>query len=148
MWAKMGTFVGFVAAGGTATVVNYALFASLYWWGLNYLLASAVGYVSGIVVSYTINKLLVFAGAPTPPRQFVRYLVVYLGALVVQLGLLELGVRLGLDPLIANAVALVIVVIGNYFVIRRVVFSTQPDTQPHGPPNPSPKPTNTDPSAP
>ncbi len=122
----MGTFVGFIAAGGTATVVNYALFAVLYWWGLNYLLASAVGYVSGIVVSYTINKVLVFAGSPAPPRQFVRYLVVYLGALVVQLGLLELGVRLGLDPLIANAVALVIVVIGNYFVIRRVVFSAQP----------------------
>ena len=118
-----GRFVGFVAAGGTATVINYTLFALLYWAGVNYLLASALGYVSGIVVSFTINKLLVFRDSEKQPRQFLRYTAIYLVALGAQLGLLELGVRLGLDPLIANAVALVIVVMANFFVIQRFVFS-------------------------
>ena len=116
--------MGFVAAGGTATVINYALFALLYWAGMNYLLASAIGYVSGIAVSYTINKLLVFTDSTTRSRQFLRYTVIYLIALVAQLGLLEIGVRVGLGPLVANAIALVIVVVVNFFVIRRFVFTT------------------------
>jgi len=119
----VGKFVGFIAAGGTATVINYALFASLYWAGLNYLLASALGYVSGIAVSYIINKLFVFRDATAQRSPFLRYTLIYLVALLAQLGLLELGVRLGLDPLVANAIALVIVVVGNFFVIRRFVFA-------------------------
>ena len=119
----LGPFVGFVAAGGTATVINYALFVLLYWAGMNYLIASTLGYVSGIVVSFTINRYLVFRDSEKQPRQFLRYTAIYLVALVAQLGLLELGVRLGLDPLVANAIALVIVVIANFFVIRRFVFS-------------------------
>ena len=124
MKKHLGRFVGFVAAGGTATVINYALFALLYWAGLNYLLASALGYVSGIAVSFIINKLLVFTDATAQSRQFLRYTAIYLVALVAQLGLLEIGVRVGLDPLVANAIALVIVVVVNFFVIRRFVFTT------------------------
>ena len=124
MKKSLGRFVGFVAAGGTATVINYALFAVLFWAGMNYLLASAIGYVSGIAVSFTINKLLVFTDSNTPSRQFLRYTVIYLIALVAQLGLLEIGVRVGLGPLVANAIALVIVVVLNFFVIRRFVFTT------------------------
>ena len=133
MKKSLGRFIGFVAAGGTATVINYTLFALLYWAGVNYLLASAIGYVSGIAVSFTINKLLVFRDSKKQPRQFLRYTAIYLVALVAQLGLLELGVRLGLDPLIANAIALVIVVVGNFFVIRRLVFTpTDPTPDPPG----------------
>ena len=115
--------MGFVAAGGTATLINYALFVLLYWAGVNYLIASAIGYVSGIAISFTINKRLVFTDSHKHPRQFVRYTGIYLVALAAQLGLLEIGVRLGLDPLIANAIALVVVVVGNFFVIRRFVFT-------------------------
>ena len=125
MKKSLGRFVGFVAAGGTATVINYTLFAALYWAGVNYLLASALGYVSGIAVSYTINKVLVFTDSTTQTHPFLRYTAIYLVALAVQLGLLELGVRLGFDPLIANAIALVIVVVMNFFVIRRLVFSSE-----------------------
>lgn len=123
MKKNFGRFVGFVSAGGTATVVHFALFAVLYHAGIHYLIASALGAVSGIVVSFTINKLLVFRDSRTQSGQFFRYTAIYLVALGAQLGLLELGVRLGLDPLIANAVALAIVVIANFFVIRRFVFA-------------------------
>jgi len=128
MGKKLRTFVGFVVAGGVATIINYSLFASLYWWGVNYLVASAIGYVSGIVISFTINKLFVFTDSAGTRGQFLRYTLIYVGALAVQLALLEAGVRAGINPLLANAIALVIVVIGNYFVIRRFVFST-----PHAP---------------
>ena len=119
---KWHTFVGFIAAGGTATVVNYALFVALYWGGVGYLVASAIGYVAGIAISFVINRRLVFRSRGSKRQEAPRYVIAYLGALVVQLALLEVFVRLGLDPLIANAVALIIVVVLNFFVIRRVVF--------------------------
>lgn len=119
---KWHTFVGFIAAGGTATVVNYALFVALYWGGVGYLVASAIGYVAGIAISFVINRRLVFRSRGSKRQEVPRYVIAYLGALVVQLTLLEVFVRLGLDPLIANAVALIIVVVLNFFVIRRVVF--------------------------
>ncbi len=125
---KWRTFIGFVAAGGAATVVNYSIFASLYWAGMFYLVASAIGYVAGIAVSFVINRRLVFRSSGSKAKEVPRYVLAYLAALAVQLLLLEVLVRLGLDPLIANAVALAIVVVLNFFVIRRVVFRSEPQT--------------------
>lgn len=124
--AKWRTFIGFVAAGGVATVLNYSIFAGLYWAGVGYLLASGIGYVTGIAISFAINRTLVFRSSGQKRQELPRYVAAYLGALVVQLLLLEGFVRAGVDPLIANAVALVIVVVLNFFVIRRVVFRPDP----------------------
>jgi putative flippase GtrA len=115
-------FLGFVVAGGIATVVNYTIFAVLLLAGLHYLAASAIGYVSGIVVSFIINRRYVFRSIAAPGPQLVRYAAAYGVALFAQLALLELLVRLSIPPLLANGVALVIVVIGNYFLVSRVVF--------------------------
>jgi putative flippase GtrA len=131
MAKKLRTFIGFVVAGGLATIINYGFFASLYSMGINYLAASAIGYVSGIAVSFTINKLFVFTDSTSQRGQCLRYIGIYLTALGLQLALLEVGVWAGLDPLTANAIALIIVVIGNYFFIKRFVFSNAPPFKPH-----------------
>ncbi len=123
---QFGTFIGFVTAGGTATVINYGIFIALYWVGLPYLLASAIGYASGIAVSFVINRTLVFRSRGGSGTEAVRYAVVYLFALLAQLALLASLVLLGLGPLLANAIALVIVVILNFFAIRNFVFRAKP----------------------
>jgi putative flippase GtrA len=115
-------FLGFVVAGGIATVVNYTVFAMLLLADLHYLAASAIGYVSGIAVSFAINRRYVFRSVAAPGGQLVRYASAYGVALFAQLALLELLVRLSIPPLFANGLALVIVVIGNYFLVARVVF--------------------------
>ena len=58
-----------------------------------------------------------------------RYFLAYLAALVAQLGALEGLVRIGLSPEIGNAVAISVVVVLNFFVVRRFVFG-QPSTAP------------------
>jgi putative flippase GtrA len=115
-------FLGFVFAGGVATALNYSLFSLLMVLGVHYLVASAVGYASGIIVSFLINRRYVFRSTGDSRRQLARYTLIYLGAMLVQLGLLEVFVRIGSDPFIANACAIIIVVILNFFVIRRFVF--------------------------
>ena len=122
MTLRLQQFFGFLAAGGTATLLNYAFFVFLYWLGTGHLLASAAGYVSGIAVSFTINKRLVFQAGTSHDGELPRYVTVYLLALVLQLGILELGVQAGGNPLMTNAIALAIVVMVTFFAIRRYVF--------------------------
>ena len=117
-----GHFLGFVLAGGVATVVNYAVFLGLLSLGTNYLISSALGYASGILISYGINKAWVFRESESRKSQFGRYFVAYMLALGAQLVLLWALVSLGLQPEIANALAIVVVVILNFFVIRKFVF--------------------------
>ncbi len=115
-------FIGFILAGGVATILNYSIFLGLYSLDINYLIASSLGYVSGIGVSFAINRFTVFRQSPGPVGQFLKYFLVYLMALALQLALLELGVRLGITPYFANAIALIFVVIINFFVVQRFVF--------------------------
>ena len=115
--------VGFVVAGGIATVVNFALFSVLLFSGVHYLVASALGYVSGILVSFAINRRFIFKSTGDSRAQLVRYTLIYLAAMLAQLALLEALVRLGVEPFFANAFALLVVVVVNFFVIRRFVFS-------------------------
>ena len=117
--------VGFVLAGGSATVLNYGVFAGLYILGLNYLVASAIGYVSGIAISYSINRFLVFKKSERRRNQLSRYVLTYLLALVAQMLLLQTGVYLGVDPLLSNALAIILVLLVNFVVVRKVVFGDE-----------------------
>ncbi|MDA8580091.1 GtrA family protein [Pontimonas sp.] len=115
-------FVGFLFAGGVATGLNYGVFLLLLFVGLNYLLASAVGYMSGIVVSFALNRWAVYSSRGDLRQEFFRYVAVYLLALGLQLCVLQVLVWSGLEPVWANAVAIALVVVTNFFIVRRFVF--------------------------
>lgn len=118
-------FIGFVVAGGFATVVNYGIYLFLMSSDAPYLLAASVGYVTGIVVSFSLNRLVVYGSTAAMGAQFARYVGAYLVALGVQLALLEVLVRVGVGPLWGNAFAIAVVVVMNFFVVRRFVFTPQ-----------------------
>lgn len=119
---RVGRFVGFLLAGGTATALNYAVFVVLLLAGVHHLAAATIGYLTGIALSYAINLRLVFRDAVTLRARVPRYVAAYLAALVLQLALLEALVRGGMVPLVANALALLVVVTLNYLAISRFVF--------------------------
>lgn len=115
-------FFGFVLAGGAATLVNYSVFLVLLILNVQYLVASGIGFLAGIGVSFTINRLYVFTNRTSSKASFVRYFAAYLVALTAQLFLLETLVQLGIRPEISNIVAILIVVVVNFFVVRKFVF--------------------------
>lgn len=119
-------FGGFLVAGGAATVLNFAIFAVLLWLGSGHLVASAIGYVTGIALSFTINRRFVFQARTRRVSQLFRYVAIYLLALLMQLSLLSLGVQAGGDPLAVNAIALLIVVSVTYIAVRFMVFRAAP----------------------
>ena len=51
----------FIVVGGISTVINYAIFFLSYHYGqINYLVASAIGYVTGLSLSYIFNASWTF----------------------------------------------------------------------------------------
>lgn len=113
-------FLGFALAGGSATVVNFSIFLLLISQQVDVVLASAIGYVSGIAISFALNRSLVFKSANNV--SLVRYFAIYVVALFCQLALLSLLVALELEPWIANAISVTIVLVANFFAMRRFVF--------------------------
>jgi len=111
---------GFVFAGGLATILNYSLFLYLLGLSFNPSIAASIGYVSGIVVSFLINRFAVFRSSRK--ASFVRYLLAYLVALVVQLLLLNGFIAIGIAPGVANAIAISLVVVLNFYAVRRLAF--------------------------
>jgi len=119
----MKTLMGFVFAGGVATIFNYSIFLLLLTLGWNPSLASALGYVSGIGISYFLNKKFVFSGSQK--ASFSKYTIAYAFALVLQVLVLNGLLFASIEVRLANAIAIFIVVIVNYFVVKRFVFGPQ-----------------------
>lgn len=113
--------IGFILAGGVATVLNYSVFILLLPLTNMPLLSSAVGYCAGICISFFINRYLVFRSSNK--ASFLKYTLAYGSALFCQLLLLGLFIRFGLSAQVGNAVAIGIVVLLNFFLVRKIAFN-------------------------
>jgi putative flippase GtrA len=121
----LSQFLGFVVAGGLATIVNYGLFLLLLSQGAHHLFAASLGYVSGIGISYLVNRLVVFRSDQKTSTESVKYFLSYLVALFFQLVALEILVSAGVVAELANGIAIGGVVFLNFFVVRRFVFGNR-----------------------
>jgi ribulose-phosphate 3-epimerase len=118
------TFLKFALIGGLATVINYGIFFILYkFLSVNYLLSSAVGYMSGVFVGFNLNKKFTFkyqSGNTT--LEAIKYLMIYSASLFMGLILLRLLVYLGINVLLANLLTIGFTTMTNYFGSRYFVF--------------------------
>ena len=114
-------FIGFIFSGGVATAANLVIYVLLLEL-IPYLLAGAVGYLSGTGVSFLLNKSFVFQ--KRSPKKFLaqKYFLVDLIALFSQMILLYAFVQTGLHEIIANLAGIAIVTVAKFLVIRGLVF--------------------------
>jgi putative flippase GtrA len=118
----MVQLIGFVFAGGVATILNFLVFLGLLELGAPATPAAAIGYLSGIAISFTINKLWIFKDSKGASP--IRYLIAYGVALVAQLALLNALMAIGMAPELANACSIAVIVVLNYFFVRKFVFKS------------------------
>ncbi len=104
----------FAAVGALNTGLHVLVYQVLLTAGVPYLVASAAGYAVGLVNSYALNRRFTFGRAASARwrPEFLRFVVVNLAALVVNLGILAavvagggLGERLAVVPAIAGSLA-------------------------------------------
>jgi putative flippase GtrA len=121
----LGQFVRFVIIGLLSTALNYGIFFFLLQLNVNYMWASAVGYISGVLAGFVFNKNWTFTKSSSNKSYLFKYLLLYAVSLGVSLLFLNLTVgKAGMDAKIANFFCIVLTTIINFAGTKYVVFKT------------------------
>ena len=118
-------FIRFAVVGVISTLFNYSIFfVLLHYIHLNYLLASAVGFIAGIYISYSLNRAVTFKSINhNKKKEAFMYIAVCLVSLAVSLSCLKIIVGVfGIDPLLGNIISIGISTICNFTGAKFVVF--------------------------
>lgn len=119
------TFYIYLFTGGMNTVISLLLFALMIRVGINYLLASCITYVFGIIEGYIFSALWVFKHKIKFSGLF-KYSGVYAIAFVINLVLMYLAVEvLLLHKILAQIIVTGILTIANYQLVKIFVFHSK-----------------------
>ena len=121
---QIGSFIRFCTVGVIATLINYVSFYVLYEkFNLQYLLASMIGYITGLGIGYYLNKSWTFNIAEKSIHFIVKYCIVYLISLIINLIVLAILVEWGkLNPLLGNVFSIIITTFTNFFGVKYFAF--------------------------
>lgn len=117
--------LAFLIVGGLSAAIDAGVFVVLTWLGVPPVLASSISFLSAFVVNFKGNQQLVFR-VKSNRWQLVRYIALVLVNLGLSAGLVALGVVVGLDPLLAKAISMVLIAVFNFVAMRFWVFPPAP----------------------
>ena len=121
----MSPFIRYVCVGAVATAVHYAVLAACVEAGwLAPSLAAALGAWVGAQVAFTGNALFTFASSPKTVGAWLRFQTTALLGALLSFAVVGIGVRIGIQYLLAQAVATLLAVVLTYQVNRRWSFAT------------------------
>jgi uridine kinase/putative flippase GtrA len=114
----------FLIIGALSTAINYAIFFALFSIGIHYALASAVGYVAGLIFGYAFNRSWTFSSVTqSMAGEFFAYMSVYALSLGLSIAALQLLVeRGGIAPMLAQIGAIGVSTILNFIGLKLFVF--------------------------
>jgi putative flippase GtrA len=121
-------FVKFGIVGISNTLITFAVYTLLLKvFGVWYLAASAIGFIVGAVNGFLLNRRWTFADHVGDAYTPVRWGIVQTAGLGLNLGLLYLLVHdAGVDELIAQALATIVVTVSTFLVNRAWTFRHVP----------------------
>lgn len=116
-------FIKFGLVAVSYNVVAYIVYILIIYWGYNYLLASTTAFFLGIVLSYLLNKQIVFNSKHQDYTTIIRYTIFYAFLLGLNLVLLRTFVySLKVNPYLAQILVTGIAALVSYNVMRIFVF--------------------------
>jgi putative flippase GtrA len=121
-------FRNFAVVGVVSTICNYSIFfVLLRYLGVQYILASAIGFILGIFISYELNRRVSFeSGGYAKKKEFMLYVSVCLFSLVLSLITLRSLVEFfNVHVLLANLCAIGVSTITNFIGAKIIVFKAK-----------------------
>lgn len=121
-------FVRYLVAGGLGFVLDYATLALCYEiLGLHYLLASALGFLMGLIFVYISSNKWVFTRRRMEARAWLEFLIFALIG-IIGLGLTLLFMWIFVDvcriyPLISKLITTALVLLWNFFARKIILYS-------------------------
>lgn len=115
-------FLIYLITGGLNTLISLGLYVLLLYLGVNYLVASSITYIYGIIEGYFFSATFVFRNKIKIVGLY-KYTGVYGVTFFINIALMYTAVGIcGLHKLLAQIVAIVIVTILNFQLIKIFVF--------------------------
>jgi putative flippase GtrA len=113
----------------SATALDYLMtFALVHYWGMDVIVATITGTVSGGILNFAMSRTWVFgAGSEKASGQMAKYLLVWAGNIALTTtGVYLLNKDMGVHYLVAKAAVSVSVgVCYNYLLQKRFVFASE-----------------------
>lgn len=114
---NQSSFLRFLIAGGSATILHYIIMWSLmYFSSIAASTASAFGYIVSTMFNYYANSRYTFGGEHSHRRSLPRFLLVATVGLAINQGVLFIGLYYFLPIFVAQIAATAFVLFWNYFV--------------------------------
>ena len=126
--------VSYIITGGLTTLVNLLVFTVLCELRcVNVTISNIISVAAAILFAYVTNKLFVFHSRCPDIRslagEFARFVSARLITMVIEVGGVFLLVNImGMQALIGKLLTQIIVVIGNYFISKFLVFVHKKDS--------------------
>jgi putative flippase GtrA len=117
--------IRYVIVGGANTLAGLLIIYACKWFlGLGDLSANLVGYLSGFLLSFLLNKQWTFAFAGDTLPALLRFLFVTVVAYLANIAAVLLLVDVGVDSYVAQAAGIIPYTILGYLGSRFFVFGT------------------------
>ena len=119
-------FFKFLVIGVINTTINYFLFALLYlildW---HYLISGTVGFLSGAVSGYILNRRISFKSKVKFTKGGIKYLLIQVSCLALHVSVQYFSVSfLGIMEIYSQIIGIIFTTILIFFLINKFVFST------------------------
>jgi len=119
-----GEIARFALVGALSSILNYAVFFSfLSFVKLDYIASSAIGYVAGVMLGFSLNRGFTFRAQGDKYGQLLKYAAVYIFSLLLGLSTLKWLVTFaGLSPMAANILTIGITAAVNFWGSKFIAF--------------------------
>jgi len=111
----------FLASGGTAAASEYAMFSFLLVLDAPLLIANTLSFMTGLTISYNLNRLWVFESSGGRVR-FATYAALATANLFVSNLAIFAIVDVGVSAFIAKILVMGLIAINNYFLYAKFIF--------------------------
>ena len=126
--------ISYIITGGLTTLVNLVVFTVLCeLLSVDITVSNIISVAAAILFAYVTNKIFVFRSKCPDMRslagEFARFVSARLITMVIEVGGVFLLVNImGMQPLVGKLLTQIIVVIGNYFISKFLVFVHKKDS--------------------
>lgn len=123
---KFRQFALYVLCGGSGVALDFTLYSLLVSAGVWYHAANIAGYAAGTILSFVLNRAITFGVLDAPMRRLAAFLGVaavgYASSTCVLLLLID---GFGINPIVAKAVSIFVVIAVQFTLNSRFTFRSQ-----------------------
>lgn len=122
----MVQFFRYIFVGGISFVADAGSLFVIENWGVNYLLATAIGFCFGVIVNYKLSKKFIFtkeASLKNAKDEFLIYILIGIaGLLITEILMYIMTDNLGLYFMISKILVTVVTLVWNYSARKIILY--------------------------